>query len=359
MSVYTYYFHDLLTNQQIDDVPLYGVGFDRKLSGVGTFTGTCRLDDERKTPQGILDATIPDRTALYVDRNGALVWGGIVWTRTWQEQGKDLQLYAETFESFAYKQIIKTTSVYTSVDPMNIMRSIWTNIQADPRANIGMVIPGAFTTTKPVSKTYNGYEYTKAGEAIDALASADTGFDFYVQVAYNSSNVPTKTLVIGRPLGALQSNTGLAFQYPGSVTNFWYPESGGDAVTTLYGIGKGDGVAAFQTTASSADLLGAGYPLLADVVSFKDAETQALLDSLVKAEAQRRRPPIIVPTFEVDPTQEPQFGGYGLGDYAIFDITSDRFPSGIVSTFRIIGWRVSPSSSDQVDSVSLVLEGSS
>jgi len=355
---YTYYTYDLLTNQQIDDVPMYGVSFDRQLSSVGTFTGTFRLDDERKTSQGLLDATLPGRTSLYIDRDGALIWGGIIWSRTYQSQSRSMQVYAETFESYLHKRVIKATAVFNTVDPMNIARSIWNTAQADPRGDIDVIVPGAFTTTQPISKTFSGYEYSNAGQAIDDLASADTGFDFYIQVAYDSGMIPTKTLLIGRPLGAMQNNTGLVFQYPGSIENYWFPESAGSSTTTLYGVGKGDGAAAIQTSASNADLLTAGYPILEDVESFKDIETAALLSSRIRADVVRRRTPITVPTFQVDPKADPQFGSYGLGDFARFDLTDYRFPSGYVNTWRVIGWTVTPSSSESTDTVQLVIEGS-
>ena len=75
-TTYRYLFADLLTNDILGELPLTGVSFNQQLNQAGTLQGHLLLSGVNSAGLNVPDATIPARTAIYVDRNGSLVWGG-------------------------------------------------------------------------------------------------------------------------------------------------------------------------------------------------------------------------------------------------------------------------------------------
>ena len=99
-GTYTYYVADLLTGEIIGDLPLTGVGFTRVLNAPGTFRGSLHTRDPRVLALAPRRLTEPGRTALYVDRDGVLVWGGIIWTTRYTADDGALELGAADFLSY-------------------------------------------------------------------------------------------------------------------------------------------------------------------------------------------------------------------------------------------------------------------
>ncbi len=291
---YRYIFADLLTNSVLTELPLGGVSFNRVLNKPGNILGTMGLGNENYSDQTIIDGTIPGRTAIYVERTNiagdvGIIWGGIIWSRTWQEQSLTFEYTGQSFESFFYMEDIRNTLTYVSVDQRNILRDLVTKMQAYPYRNIGIVVPSAFSNNILRTTTFNNYDVWTFGSAIEYMVGYDQGFDYTIDCQYDSSGNIIKTLLTNDVLGASASNTQLSFDYPGNIKNFWLPENASNGATTITGVGAGD--------------------------------------------------------------------GQSMGDYANFNIESKRFPGGKTIPSRVIGWNVTPPSSDSQEEVSLVIVG--
>src|SRR3954462_6964694 len=96
MAVYTYYAADLMTGQLLDEIPLSDVSFTLPINDAGTLSATVPLYSRSGLAQTLATA----RTALYVDRDGVLVWGGVLWTRRYDAKDTSLQLDALDFLSY-------------------------------------------------------------------------------------------------------------------------------------------------------------------------------------------------------------------------------------------------------------------
>src|SRR4051794_13975626 len=164
MSTYRYILADLLTNNVLLELPFKGATFSRKLNGAGNATFVFQLDSTGYDNQLILDSTITGRTAIYVERNNALVWGGILWTRLYESEGKTVQFTAQTFESYLYKQTVEATQAFVNVDQRNILALMISNMQAKPYANIGITVPTTFPTVIARSTTFWDYEVWSYGK---------------------------------------------------------------------------------------------------------------------------------------------------------------------------------------------------
>ena len=100
MATYRYLFADLLTNTIIGELPLTGVSFTQQLNQAGTFQGHVLLSALSANQFNVSNATIPAKCALYVDRDGTLVWGGVIWNRSYNSTSQQLSFSAREFESY-------------------------------------------------------------------------------------------------------------------------------------------------------------------------------------------------------------------------------------------------------------------
>ncbi len=107
-ATYRYFVVNLVTNQAIAEIPFKGVSYERALKGAGAFSGTISVSDETAHLQ-LYESTMPGRTALYVVRDDVCVWGGIIWSRSYNVNDRVLSVSASEFTSYFYHRRIWKT----------------------------------------------------------------------------------------------------------------------------------------------------------------------------------------------------------------------------------------------------------
>ena len=351
---YRYLFADLLTNQVLAELYLTGVQFTQQLNTSGTLSGNILLTDATEVNTNVINATIPGRTAVYVDRNGVLVWGGIIWHREYDSESQHIQITAREFLSYFERRKITSDLVFSNVDQLTVASSLVNYAQSVSNGNIGVIIPSA-TSAVNVSRTFYGYEYKTVYDAILDLSRGGStgvgsfGFDFTISVAYDGSGNPIKTLNFGYPrLGTAYSSTSTTapvFEFPaGNVISYSYPEDGSIAASIVYGIGSGsnEGKTLAVPATSSSTWFSAGWPVLEEVVSYLDVTDANLLTALAAGQLAATQYPPTTLKIVAPPYQDPQFGSYSIGDDVRVRISDDRFPNGLDSTYRLVALNVSP-----------------
>ena len=223
-TTYRYLFADLLTNVIIAELPLTGVSFGAQLNQAGTFQGHILLSGIDTVGFNIANATIPAKCAVYVDRDGVLVWGGVIWNRSYQSSSQTLSLSAREFESYFERRRITSDQVFTTVDQLTIAQNLISLAQGVTYGNIGVTV-GVETSGVLLSRTYYNYEKKTYYSALQDLSRAENGFDFNIDVAYDGSGTPTKTLSLGYPsIGTTYSATdpkAFLFEFPaGNVVEY-------------------------------------------------------------------------------------------------------------------------------------------
>ncbi len=108
VAEYRYFAYDLLTNELLAELPITGVSYSRSLREAGTFAGSITAN-ENTVNLNLYANTLPGKTALYVTRNGICVWGGIIWTRSYNIVEKTLEISASEFTSYLYKRVLWKT----------------------------------------------------------------------------------------------------------------------------------------------------------------------------------------------------------------------------------------------------------
>ena len=358
---YTYLFCDLRTDVLLAELPLKNVEYSTELNGIGTFRGHVPYSDET-LPLDPEAATTPCRTALYVDRDGVIVWGGIVWTRTINGAGKDIQ--AAEFFSYYQQRYVKTTlSTDTSLiidtdfvpdgqrlypDQMHVVWSLmrYAHVQSggDILIDTNPLAGPATGVTRVV--TYPGYERPEIYKSIADMAAASDGFDFGIEVGWTSSanNQPPKRYRRAKAYfprrGRTAADSGLVFAHggaAGSIIDYEWPEDGTALATEVSGLGEGSGEATLQKIVQDTDMLASGWPLLEAVTKHEGVVEQARLDALTSADLNARGQSQTQPTFTVEADADPAFGSYSVGDEALFVIDdSARTPGGREAVLRIV-----------------------
>lgn len=356
MATYTYLACDLLTGAILAELPLSDVSFSSVLSGAGEFSSTLSISDQRVQKIDPITATEPGRTALYVDRDGVLVWGGILWVRRYNPRTEQLTLSGNEFWSYLRRRYITDDKVFTATDQLTIAQNLVNYAQSKPGGNIGVVV-GSNTSGVLRDFAAYGYERKQVAEAVEELSDLDNSFDFAVDLAYDVSMQPTKTLNFSYPRrGRTAPDSGFVFEFPGNtILEPSWDEDGAKMSNTLYGQGQGEGEDMVRSVIATPTMLDAGYPLLEDVVSAKDVGSQGVLDDRIRAIAEARVKPVTLPKLTVRANAEPVLGSYITGDDVHVSITSKRFPNGIETTRRILEISVTPADTGQYETVDLTL----
>jgi len=99
------------------------------------------LTDASEATLNIINATIPARSAFYVDRNGVFVWGGVVWFRHYNSEAQRLSFAAREFESYFERRLITATQAFAGVDQFTIAQTLLGQAQAATNGSIGVVVP--------------------------------------------------------------------------------------------------------------------------------------------------------------------------------------------------------------------------
>lgn len=346
-TTYRYLFANLLTNEIIAELPLTGVTFTQQLNQAGSLTGHLLLSG-MTTPQfNVNDSTIPAKTAIYVDRNGDLIWGGIIWNRTYNSQSQTLTITAREFESYFERRRISSTTAFTNTDQLVIARTLIDNAQTVPYGDIG-VITGSETSGVLVDRVYYAYELKGVYPAIQDLSRQDDGFDFNIQVSYDPiTQEPIKTLTLGYPRSGtvydVNDPLAIVFMFPaGNIVEYEYPEDGSVAANKMYALGAGSNEGKLIAIATDNNKYTEGWALLEDQGNYSDITDSTVLQELALGQVIAvSYPPtvikIIVPAYAV-----PEYGTYGIGDDARLIITDERFPNTLDEVYRIVALSVQP-----------------
>lgn len=354
MAAMTYVFGDMLTGAVIEEISLQGVSMTRGL-GQGDFRGSFQLDQTGKDNHDLLAATQEGRCYLICERDGQPIWGGFVWTRTYQSQAKIHQLYCRAFEHYPQYRFIRSDFENLNTEQRNIFRNLWTSMMADPNS-WRLDLPASFSTVVQKSLSVRDFEFKTYREAMDSIANADDGFDWTIDVA-RVAGAYTKTLRIGYPtLGATEP---AVFDYPGTVLNYWENGSMANRGTHMFGLGAGEGSTMLVQPVEHLDLIANGFPRFDVAISLKDVTDADILTGLTTQASLVQKASIPVITAEMKGNIDPQFGSYGLGDAAKLYFRDPKHPDPVTRTFtsRILGWEYYPASDDHVEFVRMIFEG--
>jgi hypothetical protein len=360
---YRYLLADLVTNDILAELPLTGVNFTQALNTPGSLSARILGSDVRESAYDIVTSTEPGRTAIYVDRDGVLIWGGIIWLRTWNTDSQTFNFSAREFGSYFERRRITTTVAFENIDQLTVAQTLLNQAQAVSGGNIGVIVP-TNTSGVLVDRIYYDYEFKDVWSAIKDLSNQQDGFDFNIDVAYDSTQTPRKYAYTSYPQRGTPYNSAnpyaLVFEFPGNIVAYEWPDDGSVVANTMYGIGPNSNEAKITATAvSPTNQIANGWPLLEDTVSYTDQYDPTLLYQQTLGEVTAKQIPVVTPKIVLPAYASPVLGSYKTGDECLIRITDDRFPApeggfGYSSVMRIVSISVEPGE-DGPERVTLVL----
>jgi hypothetical protein len=343
---YRYLFADILSNAIIAELPLTGVSFTQQLNQAGTLTGHILLSGIDADTYNAINGTTPAKTAIYVDRNGVLVWGGVIWGRPYNSDSQQLTIQAREFESYFERRKITTTQAFTAQDQLLVARTLITQAQSEPSGNIGVQV-GTEVSGVAVTRTYYGYEYKQVYGAIQDLARQLNGFDFLIKVSYDVNDNPQKVLQLGYPrLGVAYTANSPSipvFELPASnMVSYSLSEDASVTANTIYALGAGSNEGKLIRTAQDTSKFVDGYPLLEEQVNYSEITDSTYLAQLATGQVLSVSNPVTIFKITVPAYVAPEFGTYNIGDNVRLRITDARFETTLDAIYRIVAISVEP-----------------
>ncbi len=191
MTAPTYYLGDLTTGAIVEELPLSTCQWSHALNSAGGWSATISTAH----PLVTRDLFTEGRSIVWVDLDGVLEFGGLLWNLKLNPESGMLTLGGEGLWSYFHRRRIRTTLTYTAVDLFAVVSGLVTAAQDTTNNDIGMVASFPTGSTSGVSRTitYLAHERKNYGEEIEALAEADDGFEFLPIYGWAGS-VPTMML---------------------------------------------------------------------------------------------------------------------------------------------------------------------
>jgi hypothetical protein len=355
VAVYRYLFADLLSGAVIAELPLSGVSFSRELNRAGSFSGSLSLGDPRLNQLDWQDALQEARTAVYAERDGVLLWGGILWKLRRHAGSGQVDLDAAEFWSYFGRRVITAAVAWSNVDQLSIAKSLIDTAQAATGGSLG-VVTSSVSSGILRSLSYTPDQLQPVAGAVEDLSKLDSGFDFAIDLQYAGDPPAAQlALTLSYPYrGRSAANSQLVFDLPGNILGYDWPEDGSQFSTTVYAAGSGSGPSMLQASAVNSALL-AFYPLLETVQSYKSLTDQATLNARAAGDLALLSQPVIPAQLTVRADSDPILGTYTVGDEARVLIQDQHFPQGLDQNFRITAMTVQPGEGGRYENVTLTL----
>ena len=363
-AAYTYLIADLTSGVILDELPLRGVSFDKRLNDTGSLRGQLQVTDPEIRDRVPRRLTEPGRTALYVDRDGDLLWGGIVWTSRYAASSGTLELGAADFLSYLEHRRVVTHPVqdaattpfsYPDTDQLVIAGALVTVAQAHPGGDLDIEVRGPQDSGVRRSVSYALGEQKPVADALRDLANADGGFDFTVDVEYDATGQPQRFIRFGYPrLG--QPGAPHVWEYGANLIDFSWPRDAAAMATRVFAQGATEADQPLVRYAEDTAAYSAGWVLLEDAASQLDTKDSALVQAQAAGELAARRLPVVLPELTVRADLDPVVGRYAVGDDARLVIDDPFFADQPVDVaVRIMGFEVTPGDDAGLEQVTLTV----
>ena len=350
MAYYRVIATDLRTSTQIAELPLAGLSFGSVLNGAGELSATLPLPEgDAEQAATLVDAVDPVRRQLIVERDGVPVWCGIVWAAPYDDGSRSVDVRAAETWSYYRRRVIGTRRAYKQTDQLAIARQLLNDAHAVTGGDIGVTV-GTETSGVLRDRLYETWEFKNLGEAVEELADVVGGFDFSIDVTWDTTGALTKLFRLHYPRrGRRQAQTGHVFEVGRNVIEWDWPVDGTRYANRVHNVGAGQDASTKRSTRTASGQLvagsagGPGYPLIEEVISNTDVTVTATLTAQANQALAVFARPVVVPSVTVRPEISPAFGEWTVGDACRFRCPpglSPRFPDGLDDFRRIVGYEM-------------------
>lgn len=364
MSASTYRLRlcDLRTDQMLGWADVGGVGYDDYIGKSGSLTATAPVPNST-TARKLRELLLPGRTMAYLERDGAIVWGGTVWTRTPTRDARGFYscpIQGATLESYyrLHRQI-RDDLTYTATDQLAIARALVTYAASKSGGNLGIEMDTGQLSGVLRDRAYSRYDQAWIGQRIDELAAVSGGFEWRIQLYTDTSGVRHRALRLGYPRLAAGTQDQM-LDSPGPVTAYSLSEDATVMANSWQSRGAtvNSDLASTSVPIITAELttpadIATGWPLLEGSSDYSSLADPVLLAGYAAADLARSVRPVTIPSVTVltGSVAQPQ-----LGAYVRLRITDTWYYDGLSARYRVVGLKASPAERGRPESTELYLE---
>ncbi|MGA5637725.1 hypothetical protein ACPCTN_03090 [Streptomyces cinereoruber] len=341
-----------LTGQTLAwDLPLSDVEFGPELCGPGSFTGVL----EPRLSNLMRSQVDPGTTAIYVERDRTLLWGGLIWRA--EPEGQRLRLEASGFSSYLTKRTdthgnLGGRGPWVHADPCRVIRDTWAYCQAQPDGNVRVAVDSTTsrvtvgTPADPYSTPW--WEAPLLSKVVDDMVAVAGGPEWTETVAWSGST-PSQRIRLGWPrLGtrrhdvSFTSGINIASTVPVQYDADSYAQ-------VIIGLGAGEG----RSRRRAVDAARNGRLRLEHVLELPDEKSQDRLAARARTERVNRS--VIGEVTEVVLRDHPaaRIGAFQVGDDVRVRLADEW--SQYDGWARITGWLLRPPSDAGPEQVTVQL----
>jgi hypothetical protein len=321
-------------------LPVTDLEYGPELSGPGELRGTLspRLVSSNPT---LAD---PGTTEIYVESEGQLEWGGLVWDV--RAQGNDYAIEAASWSSYLQKRYDLDgehggRGPYVYTDRCQVVRNIWDYAQGVPDGDLGVTVDATTSTAKvgTPSEVWHSYWYDSKslGDQVDELVSDQATPEYTCTTTWNTAKTDViKRIRLGWPrLGARRKD----IEFSSGVNIIEEPEealAGDDYAQVVIGTGAGDGSAKLRQISAVRN----GRLRLEAVAAFPDVNGVDVLKQRVEWERAVRQSLGAVEQVIIRDTPAAPFGSWQVGD-DVYTRIHNAWTS-YTGWCRVTGWNIKP-----------------
>ncbi|MCH0562137.1 hypothetical protein [Streptomyces sp. MUM 2J] len=214
MPTYRYRTWHALTGKPLTaDLPLSEVEFGLSLNAAGDFSGRLSPRLAHLLPTQ-LD---PGNTLLTVERDNALLWGGLIWRA--EPEGAAYPIEAAGWGSYLHRRHdvhgnLNGRGPYVNADPCQVIRDTWAYAQSQPDGNLGVTVDPVTSRAKAGSpaEAYrtDWWEAPVLGSVIDDMTQIEGGPE-WTEATDWSNDRPVGRIRLGWPrLGTRRTDISFA-----------------------------------------------------------------------------------------------------------------------------------------------------
>lgn len=342
-SSYRFLLAEVTTDDIVAELPVESASYGETLNSPGKLSATIRLGapkdvdvpSDPSTP--LVDAgtitppaveVLPGEHAIYVERDGVLLWGGVIWTYVADVESNTGKIGAEGFMSLLRGRILDTDYSVTGRDQALIVKDLIDTIQGYTDGDMLIDTSSLVAVGKTRDRAYDAAEWKDVGEAIEQLAAVRDGFDFRIGVSWGAT-IPQRRFLISYPA------TGRATSYVLELgKNLELLSLSVDATTIVTkAYAQGDEIT------STLSVVPDPYPRRDAISTHDDVSIQGTLDDHAQRALDRGSLPMRIPSVAIYPDQEPVLGSFIVGD--IVEVKGVFGAVDFGGDFRIVSWTAS------------------
>ncbi|MCF2532727.1 hypothetical protein [Yinghuangia soli] len=362
-AVYRALFCDLRTDEVLDALPLTGIQFDDYIGKPGSLSGSIPLPDAALAER--VRRIVPGRTAVWIERDRDIWWGGIVWTavRRSPQRGAPaaLEIQAATWDSYLDHRILFDTYVADNMDQFDLVRGLIDEVQQETGGDIEITADYGQVSGVARTRTFSRFDLPVVGAVIRELADMENGFEWRI-ASYRDpgTNRRVKRLQLGHPR-IVTGTTDIVLDFPGPVLGYAFSEDATGRAThwQARGATANEDQSAETTPTMSAvravpGAIGAGWARLDGSSDHSTIANSETVDANAAADLDRAWRQHTIPeiTVAVDGRVTPAL----LGARIRLRIRDVWHPDGFDQRFRIVGLSVTAPARGQAETAQLYLE---